>query len=266
MLKTGLLSVTFRQRTPQDIVSLCAAAGLQNIEWGGDIHVPPGDLQTARKVAALTRDNGLRCSAYGSYYRLGQAEAANIAAVLDTAAALETSMVRVWAGDRGSQAADAAYRQAVIEDARHVVEQAAQRSITISLEYHSHTLTDTLASTLDLLQTVDSPLFRTFWQPPHTPDLNAKVRDLEKLLPWLTNVHVFHWHPQTRERFTLAQGATDWRTYIDIIATSERDHTLSLEFVRDDAPENFLEDARTLNSWLATRPDNVNDKENEQDA
>lgn len=258
MLETGLLSVTFRQRTPQNIVKLCVSAQLQSIEWGGDIHVPHGDLKTAKEVGQLTRDNGLRCSAYGSYYRLGKTQSPSIEAVLDTADALGTSIVRVWAGERSSSEADAAYRQAVLDDAMRVAEQATQRSIIVSLEYHNNTLTDTLESTLDLLETVNSPSLQTFWQPPHTPDLNAKIHGLQTLLPWLTNVHVFHWHPQTLERFKLDEGESDWRKYLDIISASQRHHTLSLEFVQNDAPDVFFADAQTLKSWLETSQEQRN--------
>ena len=32
---------------------------MEGIEWGGDVHVPPGDEARARDVAALTREAGL---------------------------------------------------------------------------------------------------------------------------------------------------------------------------------------------------------------
>ena len=53
----------------------------------------------------------------------------------------------------------------VLDDAIRVVEEASKRSIIISLEYHNNTLTDTLESTLNLLEAVDSPYFQSFWQP-----------------------------------------------------------------------------------------------------
>ena len=70
MLIPGLVSVTFRQLAPREIVQLAAAAGLRGIEWGGDIHVPHGDLQAARAVRDITAAAGLQVLAYGSYFRL----------------------------------------------------------------------------------------------------------------------------------------------------------------------------------------------------
>ena len=71
MLKSGLVSVSFRSLPPEEIVRLAAGCGLGAIEWGGDVHVPPGDIANAARVGEMTRAAGLAVSSYGSYYRLG---------------------------------------------------------------------------------------------------------------------------------------------------------------------------------------------------
>ncbi len=58
MLRSGLVSITCRKLTPQEVVSLCARAGVRGIEWGGDVHVPAGDVALAREVGALTAYRG----------------------------------------------------------------------------------------------------------------------------------------------------------------------------------------------------------------
>ena len=35
MLNTGLVSVTFRDKTPEEIISTVKQCGLEGIEWGG---------------------------------------------------------------------------------------------------------------------------------------------------------------------------------------------------------------------------------------
>jgi 3-dehydroshikimate dehydratase len=59
MIKTGLLSVTFRKLTVEEIVDLVCQAGLEAIEWGGDIHVPHGDPGKAQEVRSITEEAGL---------------------------------------------------------------------------------------------------------------------------------------------------------------------------------------------------------------
>ena len=97
-IRPGLCSVTLRPLAPEAVVRVAADAGLAGIEWGGDIHVPPGDAATARRVARLTADAGLIVSSYGSYYRVGGDKPGELQPILDTAAELGAPVVRVWAG------------------------------------------------------------------------------------------------------------------------------------------------------------------------
>lgn len=97
-MKTSVASVTFRRKPFVRWRSLPAAPGSTPSEWGGDIHVPPGNAR--RRVPALhcTRENGLTVSAYGSYYRAGAEE--DFGPVLETALSLGCRVIRVWAGRR----------------------------------------------------------------------------------------------------------------------------------------------------------------------
>lgn len=56
------------------------------------------------------------------------------ASVLDTAVALETKAIRVWAGNRGSALTDAAFRKEVIDDALRCADLAAARDIKVCYE------------------------------------------------------------------------------------------------------------------------------------
>ncbi|NDC87712.1 MAG: sugar phosphate isomerase/epimerase, partial [Bacteroidetes bacterium] len=49
-LKTALLSITFRSLQAERIIALAAQAGLDGIEWGGDVHVPPTNLAHAQRI------------------------------------------------------------------------------------------------------------------------------------------------------------------------------------------------------------------------
>ena len=47
-MKTSVASVTFRRKSVCEVAELARRAGLDAVEWGGDIHVPPGHAQAAR--------------------------------------------------------------------------------------------------------------------------------------------------------------------------------------------------------------------------
>ncbi len=240
----GLTSVTFRSLKAEEIVELARRAGLAGIEWGGDVHVKPGDEAEALRVGSLTRNAGLQVSSYGSYFRLCAQEEPEtaFAPVLASARALGAPLIRVWAGERDSAGADEAYYRRAAEDLRRICGMAGE--IRVALEYHRHTLTDCCDSAARLLDMAGCGA--SYWQP--NPDIShgENLAELQRMLPYLTNVHVFHWEGAD-VRYPLERGAADWRAYI-ALAGSERDYIM--EFVQDDDPERFIQDARTLREWM----------------
>lgn len=252
MLTPGLVSITFRKLTVPELIHLVRKARLKSIEWGGDVHVPPGKPDAARDTRTRTEDAGLSVAAYGSYYRLGKSEKeqAPFDEVLETAIELKAPTIRVWAGAAGSAETDAATRKKIVKDARRIAGLAADANITISLEFHRNTLTDTHESTTLLLSEVDRKNFFSLWQPPVGASKKKALEGLHAVLPKLTNVHAFNWSPKGTDRLPLADGADRWSAYLDVVRSTGRDHHVLLEFVRDDSPENFLQDAATLREWL----------------
>ena len=59
MIRPGLCSVTFRSLPVEEVVRHAASAGLEGIEWAGDAHVPPGDLDAATHARTVTEEAGL---------------------------------------------------------------------------------------------------------------------------------------------------------------------------------------------------------------
>ena len=250
-MNPGLVSVTFRQLSPESIVEICVKSGLQAIEWGGDIHVPPGDVRVASHVGEITCAAGLSITAYGSYYRLSASGGSPFEEVLAAAEALGAPAIRVWAGNRGSAGTDAAGRKAVAEDALRCADLAGARGISICYEFHDGTLTDTTESAVALLAETEHPFIRSLWQPPHGKLLEECLASLRAMLPRLHHVHVFHWWPDSGHRHALADGRERWEAYVAELSSCPEDADLLLEFVRNDDPLILAEDAQTLREILA---------------
>lgn len=249
MLKAGVCSVTFRRLSAQEVIRLTVRAGLQGIEWGGDIHVPHGELQIAREVARQTRDAGLVVSSYGSYYRVGHDDELPFEKVLATTKELGAPVIRVWAGKKGTHETTPDYRMQVVDGSRRIAQMASQEGITVCYEFHGGTLTDSAGSAKRLLEAVAHPSMRTYWQPRVDLSPLRNLRELRTMLPWLVNVHAFWWTAKG-ERRPLREGQSEWKRFLDIACLAEGDRWVLVEFVRDDSPEAFLEDARTLQQWL----------------
>ena len=239
MMKSGLVSVSFRQLKVNEIIELCAQCGLGEIEWGGDIHVPLGDLKAARETSRLTRDAGLNTCCYGSYVRMTREERPLLPSLVETAAALEAPSIRVWAG----RAEDAALDE-IIESTQMLCDMAKDRVITF--EFHGGTLTHNAASASLLLRRVNRPNIRTQWQTHIGMEESDCLASIDVIHPWLYNVHVFSW--QGMERLPLEAKAESWRKYLKALSG---DRVALLEFVQNDDPQNLLRDAAELHRLLA---------------
>ena len=257
-LLPGLCSVTLRGSGWQEVLQLAVAASLEAVEWGADVHVLPGDLDTAGEVARRCADAGVRCPSYGSYLWAGAADGRGISAVtavLDTAAALGAGTVRIWCR-AGLEPADATAEQrgAVVRDIAVVADEAGSRGLSVALEHHPGTLTLDPASTRHLLAEVGRANVYAYWQPRPGAPPEVALAELESLVDDLAHLHVFAWGPRG-ERFPLADGGALWEPVL--AAASDRSgrwpgtRVAYLEFVADDAPERLTEDAATLRRWLA---------------
>lgn len=252
-MKPGLVSITFRKLSPAEIIEAARKAGLEGIEWGGDVHVPHGEVAVARDVAARTRDAGLAVTSYGSYYRFNEADV-SFGAVLATAVSLGAPIIRVWAGTSGSAEADDAEWNRIVAESRRIGDEAGEVGVVVCYEYHGRTLTDTNESAERLLRAVDHPNVRTFWQPPNGQSLEYCRDGLETVLPWLEYLHCFHWHENPRERRPLAEGADRWKVYVERAAAAPRGvdpRWVLLEFVPDDSVDALIRDAAVLREWLS---------------
>jgi sugar phosphate isomerase/epimerase len=248
----GLVSITFRKLTPQEVIDLVVKTGLKAIEWGGDVHAPHGDIARAKEVKQQTLDAGLTVAAYGSYYRIGASEAKGLSfeSVLDSAVALGAPTIRVWAGEKGSADTSPQERKAVIDDALRIAEMAGKRDVAVSLEYHANTLTDARDSVRQLMDEISHPNLDFLWQPSNGEAADLCIARLHDVLPRVRHIHVFHWWPTNSNWRPLAEGEDRWPLYLEIVRSSGRSMYCLIEFVRDHSVDQFLEDAATLRRWV----------------
>lgn len=157
--------------------------------------------------------------------------------------------MRVWAGSLGSEEAPPGHRDLVTGSLRRLGEQAAARGLEIGLEFHGGTLTDDVGSTLDLLDAVDHPAVRTYWQPPVGMPTAEALSGLDRVLPRLAGVHAFSWWPR-QERRPLAVRADLWSAVLSRLHGADRDHDVLLEFVPEDDPDLLAREADTLRELL----------------
>jgi len=249
----GLCSVTFRSLSPQAVIELAAANGIRSIEWGADIHVPPGDLANARDVAARTAEAGLSVSSYGSYIFAPDFAPEDVTAVLETAKALGAGHIRIWPGSRKRPSADYSphERRAATEALATIAHMANDYGMTIGLEYHPNSLTDTLPSALQLLQDLPMPNLFFYWQPAPGLPLEDALTEISEMGSRICHLHVFAWLADA-SRLPLHERAEYWRACVEALLEGDwkKPAFAMLEFVKGDDVGQFAEDAVVLRDIL----------------
>ncbi len=249
MIIPGVVSVTFRNQTADWVIEKCQRAGLKAVEWSENIHVFPDDEAGAAALYQKTAEAGLQVAAYGSYYRLGeQAEPElSFARSLKSAAALNASIIRVWAGDRPSAEVEDDEYKSLAAEAALIAEMAAGYKIKVAFEWHRNTLTDTNESAMRLLELADHPNLYCLWQPTLLLSMEERVAGIRQLGDRLLNLHVYYWPEDVRR--PLAEGIEVWKQYLQYV-DDETDRYGLLEFVMGDSEEQFLADAKVWKEIL----------------
>jgi len=177
----GFTSTTFKNLAPEAICALAAEARADCVEWS-DLHVP--DPGAAKQVAAWCAAANVACCSLGSYYHVGDADAARWAHLCETAAALGAGLIRVWLGRRGSaQTSEAAYA-ALLADARRMAQIAKNHGLCVAAEAHPNTYNDTCETSLRFLEDLGDPGFGTYFQSLYK-DMPQDLERLARTWPWL---------------------------------------------------------------------------------
>lgn len=243
--RPGLCSVTFRQLPAAEVARRAADAGLEAVEWGADVHAPATEPDMLRAAREAGDSHGLTCCSYGSYFRATRDELAAFPWTARAAVLLGAPRVRVWAGGAGSAAVTPQERGETVACLREAARIGADHGLELALEFHSRTLTDTVASTLRLLDEVGAENLRTYWQPPlDAPDEEA-LAGLSQLVDRVSAVHVFSWWPGNR-RLRLAERAELWTGVFDLLNERRVPMDALLEFVPGDDPDVLAHEATTL--------------------
>jgi len=233
MDRLGLVSVSFRQESVENVIRAAKAAGLSCIEWGSDVHAPCDDEARLREIVALQEKYGISCCAYGTYFRLGENDVAELPAYIRAAKLLGTDVLRLWAGHQHPWEFSAEDKARLFADSKAAAKMAEEAGVKLCLECHMKTYTETAEAALELVQAVDSPAFGMYWQPNQKRTVEENVANAQALKNYVNYIHVFQW--KGKERFSLAEGVDEWRTYLAQLAG---DRHLLLEFM----PNNSLEE------------------------
>ena len=132
-------------------------------------------------------------------------------------------------------------KEALFEECKKAARLAESEGVTLCMECHNGTFADTADSSIELMQAVNSPNFRMYWQ--HDVHLSDEVSiDIaKKLSPYTVNIHVFYW--KNLKPHPLSEGAEIWKRYL---AEFSGEKNLLLEFMPDGKFETLFPQAKAL--------------------
>ena len=239
--RTGLVSVSFRRNTPSEIILAAKNAELSYIEWGSDIHAPYQEREALHKIRELQEKQGIACSSYGTYFRLGVDSLDKLEGYIAAAKILGTNILRVWCSDKSGAVMGESEREHLLAECKAAAVLAKEHEVVLCTERHKDTFTEIDEDALSLLRSVDSDAFRTYWQPFQWRSAEENLKSARTLSQYTKHVHVFNW--RGKERLPLSDAREEWRRYLHKLG---EDHTLLLEFMPDGRIESLSREADAL--------------------
>ena len=239
--RLGLVSVSFRDREPEEILAQMKQAGLSCIEWGSDIHAPCRDRERLEALAVLQKRYGIVCSSYGTYFKIGKHDLSELGDYIEAAKLLGTDVLRIWCGRKSGAQMSEDEKKELLDECRRAAAIAEDAGVILCTECHQNTFTECAEDAVRLMECVASKHFRTYWQPFCGEDATENLARARKFAPYVSYLHVFNW--QGEEKRPLAEATEDWRAYLGCF---ERPCTLLLEFMPHDRLDELSREATAL--------------------
>lgn len=241
MFESGLVSVSFRSLEPKQIVKLCKENGLSFVEWGSDVHAPCSDSARIDEIIELQKKYDIKCSSYGTYFKIGVNDVSELNAYIEAASALGTNILRLWCGDKNYTDMTAEEREHIISESRKAAKITEARGVTLCMECHNKTFTNCLEGALELMQSVNSTCFQMYWQPNQFRTLEENLEYAKKIAKFVKVIHVFNW--EGKNKYPLAEAIDIWQRYLSFFDGSQK---LLLEFMPDGSPDSLGAETEAL--------------------
>ena len=243
----GICSVTFRKHSPEEVIKAVSNAGLDCIEWGSDIHAPFDDEERLQEIAKLQEKYNIKCYSYGTYFYIMRDSLDSLPAYIKAAKILGASVLRLWCGTKASCEHTDEEKKALIEECRKAAQIAKENNVVLCMENHRGSYTDTAESSFELIETINSPHFKMYWQTNIEGDSELALKGARLLSSHTVNIHVAWW--LNSKHLPLSEGASVWEKYLREFS---HEKCLLLEFMYDGKIESLAGEAESLRKIVET--------------
>ena len=241
-LKIGVASVTFRNKTPEEIVEIAKKAGVSFIEWGADVHVK--NIDDAEKVKKLCDENQIKISSYGSYYRVGSHKKEEWENICKIAQVMGAESVRVWLGNKDSEKTSEEEYQNLLSDLEFMCDKAGEYNLLVSPECHDNTFNNNTDAIIRLKNDLQKDNFKTYFQSRYFR-FDYDIDRIEKTFDFTENFHVSYRDLKREQRFRKKD-----RKYLDKLVVKfmsmDFQGLVIVEFTKGSKEKNFIKDVNKL--------------------
>ena len=147
----------------------------------------------------------------------------------------------LWCGNQNSEQYTLTEKEQLFSACRAAAKLAAEQGMILCMECHNNTYTNRKEAALELMQAINAPQFRMYWQPFADKTAEENEAYATALAPYTVNLHVFNWNGA--ERYPLAEAHDAWRRYLTCF---QKDVALLLEFMPDDKLETLPREVTAL--------------------
>ncbi len=241
MLKSGVVSVSFRELSAEEVIRITKEAGLSAIEWGSDVHAPKDDVEKLKNIAKMQKESGIVCSSYGTYFKFGVDSVDELPKYIEAAKILGTNVLRLWCGKKNYEVMSEDERSSIISEAKRAAQIAEREGVVLCMECHKNSFTNSVEGALKLMESVNSPAFRMYWQPSVSAEHEKNIEYATRISKYVVNLHVFYYEGGVAT--PLEKGIALWKDYLGCF---EGERYLLLEFMPDKKPESLGCEAASL--------------------
>ena len=241
--RTGLVSISFRKYTVDEIVKAVKEAGLSYIEWGSDVHAVCSNKEELMRIRRITDEAGLKCSSYGTYFTIKKHDIKDLYRYIEGARILGTDIVRIWCGNKDPEKYTEEEKEDLYRECKKIAEIGEKENVTFCMECHHGTYVSRAFAALDLMKYVDSESFKMYWQPNQFYTFEDNLDFADRISEYVKIVHVFNWRGP--DRFPLSEGIPAWKEYYKKFRNRviEGKTLFLLEFMPDDKIETLKREA-----------------------
>jgi 3-dehydroshikimate dehydratase len=167
MIRIGLSSTALLTRDYREVLRIAREAGLDALEWAGDMHVPHDDAAAAASIMMETLRAGLTIASFAPLYRAGASGETGLRfdAVLQAASILQAPIVRVYVGGAREAGGGGEETRPLAESLRRLGDKAAVKGITLCLSLGRNTWMDRYSAARAIVAEIGHPFVRLAWEP-----------------------------------------------------------------------------------------------------